>query len=277
MRLKGKLFTSTGIILAVSAMGIGSSMAAPLPPVDVSTGHVTCDTITGTIKFPTALLIQGSPGTSTNPATVQVAIDGCTSDVVGATALAATKFKQALTGTPWAHDSTCAPDGTPTDPIGTGSSSCHGVWSFGGKPDGLDHFTDDGGNFGANGVGGIAGLSTTGGTITVPWKPPAGGAKLYDNVNATPGTAASTTVITNTFGTTFTDPFGIDRGEFLVGSPNGNGLSNETVTGAFHGTDSGHTSYFKGVLANSADMITTYAFAKGLKTLTFAFGTIHNG
>ncbi len=276
MRLKGKLFTSSGIILAVSALGMGSSMAAAPAPIDVSTGHVTCDTITGTIKFPNALLIQGSPGITSNPATVQVAIDGCTSDVAGVS-LAATKFKQTLSSSGWTHDSLCAPDGSPTNPVGTGSSSCHGTWAYGGKPDNADHLADKSGNFGSNSVSGIAGLSTTGGTVSVIWKSAAGTAKLFDNVNATPGTAASATTITDTFGSTFTDPFGIDRGEFLVGSPSGNGLSNESVAGAFHGTDAGHSSYFKGVLANSTNEITSYAFAKGLKTLTFAFGTIHNG
>jgi hypothetical protein len=291
VRVKSKLLTSAGVIVAVSAGGMASVFAAAPPPVDVTADHLSCDTVTGSIKFPNALLIQGSPGVTSNQPTVSVALDGCSDSDNGGVIISATKFKLVIQTDPWVAGTHCQANGLPTTPTaGTGTHTCHQTWAIGGKFDNADHPTDDSGNFGANGFGALAGASSASpSNVTIIWKC-AGPlkAKCIDTVHNVSGKPTSDSTIQNNYGATATDPFGVGRGAFFVGSPlNGTTqagtpipagtLQNELVSGAFSGGDSGHSSTFVGMLQQSVGALTTALVGKGTKLLTFGVGVITSG
>jgi hypothetical protein len=291
VRLKAKFLTSAGVILTVSAMGMASVAAAPPPPVDVTHATIDCDTVTGSIKFPTILTVQGTPGTVSNDPTVAVALDGCTTSIASVV-IAATKFSLIIDAASWVDGGNhCELNGGPSDPAGSGTHDCHGTWAVGGKFDNAVHPTDINGNFGANGFSALAGASTsTPSTTHIAWKCTGDlltKAKCVDDLTtATPGKPVSNVTIANNYGTTGADPFGVSRGAFYVGEPlNGTHgipaatLDPEAGTGAFRGPggSNGSDGTFMGMLQQSQTMLTSYLFGKGIKTLTFGVGTIHGG
>lgn len=303
MRLKSKFLTGAGVVLAVSSLGIGTSFATT-PDVNVTNHTLTCDTVTGTIKPTTGLTFNGTPGSITNGTVVKVALDGCTDNTDGTVVVSATKFTVSIPGGTWVAGNGTAGHGcdldpaagntdnstVPATPPGSGSHVCQAHWiaAEGGKADNAQHPTDINGAFGENNFSGLAGASTSG-SDTVPlfvWKcaVPTTKAKCTDSVNNVAGKAETSISIPNTFGSTIADPFGVARGAFYVGKPlngtNGipaNTLGVENVSGAFSGSDSGHTSTFEGQLQQSVTVLAREAGSKtGIKSLSFATGIINS-
>jgi hypothetical protein len=94
----------TSLLAAVSALALLGGFAVPAAsasvhprastPHNVLNDHVTCNTLTGTIKFATKLTATG-PTTGGNTITVKATVSGCTDDDNGAIPV----FSGALTGT----------------------------------------------------------------------------------------------------------------------------------------------------------------------------------
>ena len=117
-----------------------------------------------------------------------------------------------------------------------------------------------------NDCAGLLGLSTaTSGNLVVKYKTATGSPKI------TP--AASTFHITQSNGTTYSsDTWGASYGEFQIGGVFG--TSNPSVTGAFTGGNSGHTSTIDATTGQSDGELALACLLGGIKGLSFGIGGI---
>jgi hypothetical protein len=227
----------TSLLAAASALALLVGLAAPAgaatPPTDVTHSTITCNSVVGTLKFNPPLTLAGDPDT-TPPGSVAVK---ATLGGCSTNASGVTVLSGAgATGK--------------TSPITSAHSSCNG----------------------------LSGLSdSTSGDLVTKWKTATGTPKI------TP--TASTLHIAQTFGGVFndggdttpaadSDSWGGQYGIFMVGTNAAHGgTAQPTVSGAFQGNNSGHTSTIDATTGQSFDQIALQCLLGiPVKALNFGIG-----
>jgi hypothetical protein len=218
--------------------------------VDVSQATVTCDTITGSLKFSTPLTLTG-PTSGASTTTVKATLGGCTSPDVNA---GGSIFKGAVTTAPGYNQL-----------IGTGGSNCTGLagnsastgtllikWT---APKGYK-FSPTlvvNGKTGSYSQPVIA--QSTGATFTMP-----------DEDASTP-----TPVDQGPFA-------GTQYGEFLVGGAFGTTNIHDNVNGdVFRGGDNGHSSWIAAMTNPGAINLLGQCTSTGIKSITLGVGATSAG
>lgn len=113
---------------------------------------------------------------------------------------------------------------------------------------------------------GLVGLSTgTTGSVTASWK-----TAKTSPAKITP--TSSTETITQNFGGTFSNPWGVGGGYGLFQIGTAYGTAAPSVTGAFTGGDGGASSEFAGTTGQSTSGILSQCISGGLKAITFGIG-----
>jgi hypothetical protein len=223
----------------LAAIAAPAGAAAP-PPINVANSTVTCNTITGTLKFSVPLTLTG-PTTGAQTVTVKAKLAGCTSPDVTAAVQA-------------------------VDP--------NGATVFGGTTSGT--LTSNGGS----GCLGLAGPGTAAGTLVTKWTPPKKSKFIPVETVAGKSGTYSQSAITGDQGNTFTidasqAPYAGSYGQFTVGQDYGTSpISDTGANDAFKGpgAHNGHNSWLN-VIGN-LDVVQelNLCTGAGIKSLTVGIG-----
>ena len=271
---KRKSLAGGTVLVLLSVLFVGTATATTPMPIDVSNDHVHCDTAYGTRKFHTSLVINGTPGIVSNEETWAVKLDGCADLDNPSVNIAEQRFRSTVTVPDWSAGTHCDTDGTPTSPVGIGASPCHALWTSGGRFDGLDHPTDDAGNFGANScvTAVFGGLTPATATLDIRWKVKSRTPRLFDSNHAFVAESLInvSSLVNSQFGGP--SPYGTQRDQVQIGGPLGQGLSNVSGSGAFTGGDGGTSGQFQAIYSNSDGAFGSWCFSTGINVLTIGLG-----